>query len=763
MTRLKASSGQFGLIGGICRATSDSILVVEPPPTSSAARRKGNLYLLVEPSVEGVRSGLVLRQVLTEVSQAYYDCPSPSITTCLNRAIQQANRSLLQRNLEVSAHEKLTVGITCAVVRGQELFLAQVLPGQAYLVHQGRLSAFPLSPSWSPETATLPTVTRLLALGWEEEVHPEFFHSALSPGDVLCLCTSNIGRFLSREEAEQLLLYQEPGDVVEQLYRRLHAQGFTDAHALVVCLQPAAGRAAAPLWSVPGLQERVRSAGETLAGWATFLGNEVRELFAAPRPERPKRVPKRPAPRPPEPAPEIPSLARPQPPTPWWKSLAELFRFQPGPPRLERPRLRIRPSREKRHLVVPLLLGLAALLVLALLVGLIVQQNRRAQDARTFARIEEAEQLVAQATATRDPAGANALLGQAERLLTEAQSSRRTRIELERALEKVRTTRDQINQVLRLAPGELVPLIRSETLSATVAAAGFAGGCASGCLWRDLVVLDDALFLLEEQHGTVYVSTTRELRPLLGPGARDGPPTEAIVAIARLDRPADCSLPDQPPIVPWLAAVDTAHHLYLYRHGSWETYELAAEGSWKARAVRLEGFQGNVYVLRGEPGQILKFPCNAYALRIDWLKESEADPQHGPAERAVDLAIDGAIHLLQPDGSVLTYRGGLQEAARNYRVYPSEISPAAIYATPDTTYIYVVDRRGRILQLRKEGDPAFVQQIRGPSDDDLLYLQAIVVQETEGTLYLLTERGLFRARVPLIPNPVPTPKPTTTP
>ncbi len=30
MTRLKTSLGQFGLIGGICRATSDSIWIQEP-------------------------------------------------------------------------------------------------------------------------------------------------------------------------------------------------------------------------------------------------------------------------------------------------------------------------------------------------------------------------------------------------------------------------------------------------------------------------------------------------------------------------------------------------------------------------------------------------------------------------------------------------------------------------------------------------------------------------------------------------------------
>ena len=125
MTRLKTSSGQFGLIGGICRATSDCILVEEPSPISPAGRWKGSLYILAEPVPERGRGYHSASQAIKEISEAYYSCTSTSVTTCLTRAIRQANESLLQHNMEVSGHEKVTIGITCAVVRGKELFLAQ--------------------------------------------------------------------------------------------------------------------------------------------------------------------------------------------------------------------------------------------------------------------------------------------------------------------------------------------------------------------------------------------------------------------------------------------------------------------------------------------------------------------------------------------------------------------------------------------------------------------------------------------------------------
>ena len=769
MTRLKASSGQFGLIGGICRATSDCILAVEPSPVSPAARSKGNLYILAEPVLEAGRGYQTTHQVLEDISEAYYACTSPSVTTCLGRALREANQGLLQRNLEVSGHEKLTIGVTCAVVHGEELFLAQILPGQAYLVHQGHVQAFPLSPSWSPEATTLPVMTKLQALGWAEEAAIEFFHSPLAAGDVFCLSSSNIGRLLGREDAEQVLLYQEPGDVVEQLYRRVHQQGFSDAHAVVVEMRLATVKPSAPFFSRAGLRERAKGAAGTMGAWGGFLLGEARRTLRRPKTAGRKKPRIRPARQQPAapPPPEIPSLARPKPAGPWWKTLGEqvraLFHPQERFPRLERPRLRIRPAKEKRRLTTPLLLVAAALLVLAALVGLVARQSQHRKDTDAYGLITQAEQQVVKAMETRDNiTETNRLLDQAATLLEQASENRRARARAELVLADLGTKRDQVNQVTRFAPDGLVQLVTPAAFSETVAAAGFAGGCTQGCLLRDLVVVGKDIFLLEQQRGTVYISTTKEMKALLGPGSKGSPTDHPILAIARLDRPANCD-PDQA-AQSWLAAVDANRQLYLYRQGQWESYDLAIFGgsSWKGRSIDLEGYQGNVYVLRGDMDQILKYPCGAYETNfITWLQE---DPRSVKVESALDMTIDGSIYLLMGDGSVLQLQRGVLQHTLSYQVYPADLSPTYLYTDPASAYIYVADRRGgRIIQLRKEGEPSFIRQLRGPKDEDLRDLRAVVLREDQGLFYILTGSTLYRGTLPMAPTLSPTPSPTRTP
>ena len=401
MTRLKTSLGQFGLIGGICRSSSDCIFIQEPSPVSPAARWKGNLYILAEPAAEGSRGYQAARQLGADIAQAYYAATSLSITTCLSRAIREANRALFQHNMQVSGHEKVTIGVTCAVVRGNELLIAQVMPGQAYIVHQGRLRAFPTSPSWDPQAATMPTGSRLFAVGWaEDDVAVEFFHSSLQSGDNFCLCTTNVGRALGKEEAGQILVYQKPADIVEQLYRRVHQLGFGEAHAMVVELQPAISRQAASPLSMAGLRERAQIVGQTVGALGTLLAGEVRRLFQRPKiaGTRPRK-PAQPRPRP-APTPETPPLARPRPPEPLPRAalsaIQKLFQPKTRYPSLERPRMRIRAPKERRNLT-PYLLGALALIVLGGLAFLVVRGTQQRREALLTQLLERTSQQVASA------------------------------------------------------------------------------------------------------------------------------------------------------------------------------------------------------------------------------------------------------------------------------------------------------------------------------------------------------------------------------
>ncbi len=764
MSRLKTSSGQFGLIGGICRASSDCILAKEPVPPSPAARWKGSLYVLAEPIAEGGRGYQGARQVITEVSQAYYDCSSPSITTCLARAIRKANENLLEHNMQVSGHEKVTVGLTCAVVRGSELFLAQVLPSQAYIVHQGRLQAFPLNPSWDPEATSLPTMmARLLAVGWAEDVSIEFFHSLLRPGDIFCLCTSNIGRFLGKEEAEHILLYQEPGDVVEQLYRRVHQQGFKEGHAVVVEMRPPVSREAGAFFSLAGLRERARLLGEAVAAWGGFIAGETSHLFENVRASRQKRQKVRrvtaraePAPSPP---PETPPLARPKPPGPWWKTAEETIRniFQPREkyPRLEKPRLRIPPARKRRRLA-PFLLAGAALTVLIVLVIVITRGAQQGEQAKLELLLQNAQEQITLAEQTADIAEANRLLDETEQDLRQALSAGTLSTQIEGRLAELLDVRDRINEVTRF--GEFELLVDLNAFTGTVDLVSFSGGCVENCLFSDLAVVGETIYALEEEKGTVYrySAEPRGVIPFLWQGVEvGGHRADRIVDIAALERPTEAG---GEATETWLAAVDVNRWVYLHRDGQWEVFTLFSQASWQNRAVDIEGYQGNLYVLKGELGQILKYYSNAYELAPEqWLK---GDSRQVRIEDAVDMVIDGSIHVLLKDGTIQTLLQGHLEQTISYKVYPPTVLPSQVaidLGDLESPFIYVVDRYGRIIQLRKYGDPAFVRQLRGPEDEDLQQMRAAVVRENQGLVYIVAGARLYKAIFPpIFVEPVPT-------
>jgi hypothetical protein len=775
MTRLKTSLGQFGLIGGICRASSDCILVQEPSPISPAARWKGNLYILAEPVAEGSRGYDAARELCADIARAYYVATSPSITTCLSRAIREANHTLFEHNMQVSGHEKITIGITCAVVRGEELFIAQVLPGQAYIAHQGRLQPFPTSASWDPEAATLPTGSRLFAVGWAEDVSIEFFHSPLQSGDNFCLCASNIGRALGKEETGQILLYQKPADIVEQLYRRVHQLGFGEAHAVIVELQPAISRQAASVLSGAGLRERAKIAGETIGAVGAFLAGEFRRLFQRPKSagKRPRK-PAKPRPRP-APPPETPPLARPKPAEPFPRSLVSAVRklFQPKTiyPALERPRMRIRAPKERRNLT-PYFLGALAIVVLGVLTFLIVRGTQQRQEALLTQVLEATSLKVASAGAAVDIIEANRILDEAENDLRQAIDPNQPQPRIELALRDLRAERDRINHVVRFQQLDLV--VDPRTFSETMSSQGFSGAC-TNCFFSDLVMLGESVYLLEGERGSVYLYSplTSEVSPVIWPGmAVQGRTVGTILAIATLERPQDC-IPGET-TESWLAAVDADRWLYLYHQGQWEPYVLASESSWADKPLDLEGYQGNVYILKAETDQVLKYYCNAYELRPEaWVK----DPRQVRMVDTVDMVIDGSIYLLLKDGSVQVLLKGALDRTLSYqdykaRIYPPTIIAGKVFTDLESPYLYVIDRYvGRVIQLRKEGQDAFVRDLRGPDDAALKELQAVVVRERQGVVYLIAGASLYRGILPppgtetaptALPS-TPTSEPTSTP
>ncbi len=295
MQRVETRTGQLGLVGGIRQEQSDLITVVEPASPFAPEARKGKLYLVVEADEGAPRAAAACQLVARVVRRTFYEDGTFSVTSALRSAIRAANKALYEQNFNLAAQQRAYVGLTCAVLRDGDLFVAQVQPAQAYVFSEGRLRAMPAHPTWDPAHVSVAPFLRAGSLGTSLFIEPELYRCTLAVGDGAIFCSSHFAQPLGRAEVEAALRGGEPATVVERLQQTAAAHGLGDAHALALAVVPALSPAAraTPLSPV-AVGERGRllahSLGERLAALAGEATRIVRrQPRATPRPAAPPR------------------------------------------------------------------------------------------------------------------------------------------------------------------------------------------------------------------------------------------------------------------------------------------------------------------------------------------------------------------------------------------------------------------------------------------------------------------------------------------
>ena len=175
----------------------------------------------------------------------------------------------------------------------------------------------------------------------------------------------------------------------------------------------------------------------------------------------------------------------------------------------------------------------------------------------------------------------------------------------------------------------------------------------------------------------------------------------------------------------------------------WETLGKLEEGAPLSAEITSAGvFDLNLYLLDGATGRILKFTGGDY----------EAEPEDWAAGvateelmRATDVAIDGNIYVLMPDGSILKFFLSNLQALIQPRIQPAFDSASAL--TTAASGFYVVNGSdGRIARISDDG--TLLQQF-SPRDPDMEItdLRDVVVDESTGIALLLTGDALYTTRL----------------
>ncbi len=847
-------SSPFGLVSGIPQSGSDLTLIAAPSNPFAPEARKGQLHIVVEADQDVSRGRDACLLVMRTIRRVFYEDPSFSVTSSLRKAILAANRVLYQQNFNAPPQKRAVVGLTCAVMKDRDLFIAQVAPAQAYVMAEGRLRALPMNVAWGG-TATL---FRSRALGASLTVEPDLYRAVLRPGDGVIICTSNLSDLFSREEVTRLLRSPEPDDAVAAITALCRHHQVTDAHGIVAMtfarLSPAAQ--ASP-FSAAGVNERTKLALSGIAarfarasadlvwlvrGPAEREARKRREVARArlaeeeARLERPYEEPPYspdppPVPRPLDPGEPLrpdtnhrsaPAIGRPPSPAPMTPSalLGEVsFRDTPAPERVldlgdapveitfaqrrrmgratGRPspssgaferlaspftrfsdaivrRVRPRPSAPPRALPRQyrpaglsyrrqsppfpwaLLLLLVSLISLLILYGMTLSRENALREADNA--LTEAEQSVAAIRDAPDEATAQERLIAAEEALAALRSSEvitattanRQRYdelmrEYVRALAAVQkqTYFEDLTEVTRHPlPGGLFDTVVVPPPPRTVTDTESFG----------------AIYLLDANAGVLYRAsrTGGVAQPFLRPEDTIGPLSVGRVRATawRIDN-----------IVAVAQSGENGPFTFYFRSGNeWRYSILAGSEEWGRVGARFRAvnYEGNLYVLGALRNNVLRYLSGEYgAFPLPWIQNDGGRE----VESAIDLAVDGKINLLLPDGRVLIFAtNSAGERAFEREIPAPQIRPPLVTATrffvtgpPDSGSIFLVDSfNGRIIQIDKQTGE-FVQQISAPPDGPLALdqLLSIFVDESGSrpVIYMVNGGQILRGSLPDRPRP----------
>lgn len=372
---------------------------------------------------------------------------------------------------------------------------------------------------------------------------------------------------------------------------------------------------------------------------------------------------------------------------------------------------------------------LVGLLVLALLLSAggfaYLYSNRPQPTALPNPEIAEHAASLASALASGDPAVIEAALPAAERALTIGQRAELPAEELALLQNEVLQAHDQLDGVLRLSDVALVGRLPESLINHDPTLGESAGV---------LFLLDPTAYQLDP--GTLQVlempfSATSSIRSFDAQTSADD--VSGVVASdgSRLVLMGFDGTANEIGVTTWPKGVDATTGI-------------------------LSGFQNRLYLLDSESGEIY-VADGQDNVAYRWLADTEAPLQTG----AVGMEINGAIHVVYPDGRLVSMSAGEVYDRRDLGQNSNDFEVLALDSGEETGDLYLATLAdgSAALLLADLTDGTTTQILLPPTSidgiavDDLFEdASSLVVSETRGQVYWIADGAIWSALLPEMPS-----------
>lgn len=218
---------------GCLRDHNEDSLIVTPPLFAVADGMGGH--------AAGEVASEIAVNVLAERAPAHPDGEA------LSRAVEEANRAIIQAAHEGRGREGMGTTCTAAMLEGERLVIVQVGDSRAYLLHQGKLQQLTRDHSLmadmieagqlTPEEARMHPQRSVItkALGSDVHLRPDIYEINVETGDRLLICSDGLSGMVHDEDIERTLCrVQDPQRCASQLVNEAIANGGHDNVTVIV-------------------------------------------------------------------------------------------------------------------------------------------------------------------------------------------------------------------------------------------------------------------------------------------------------------------------------------------------------------------------------------------------------------------------------------------------------------------------------------------------------------------------------------------------
>ena len=223
------------------RSHNEDFVSFFEPDSHDELAQSGRAYIVAD-GVGGAAKGERASQYAAQkVLFDYYNDDDPNLADRLVRAMRKAGNEIFDHAEQQEAFTQMATTMVVAVIRGDELIVANVGDSRAYLIRDGEARQITHDHTYAGELLSNGEITEeevrhikgkhriTRSIGGHRDVRVDIFNDIhLRSGDRVLLCTDGLTRYASRQTIASFTKEENPEDGVEKAGKYANKKGGAD-------------------------------------------------------------------------------------------------------------------------------------------------------------------------------------------------------------------------------------------------------------------------------------------------------------------------------------------------------------------------------------------------------------------------------------------------------------------------------------------------------------------------------------------------------